>query len=443
MDSFPGPNTSLACKGADKVKDAAKDVASDAFKSIVESFSESAAEIVKALATGWLHIDSPTLKDTSGPVQFMFQNTMWLTAWVAVLSLLIAAGRMAWERRADPGREAGLALVRLILASSAMVAGSNLLLKAGDEYSVWIVNRATHCEAGGASKACVENFTERIAKLTLLSAAKGPMLALILIMSLLLILSSLAQIVMMLTRNAMVIILVGTLPLAAAASSTAAGKAWFQKSAGWMLAFFLFKPTAATIYGAAFTALGTEDDTDIMTMSAGLTMMIMAAVALPILMRFFDPAVAALGQGRGGGGLAGVAQSVASGAIALKTGGASKAAMGAKGAAGGGSPGQGGAPGSGQPGSPKPGAGPTPPGGKDGGTNSGNSGAGQPTGGQTNGKPPGGAPASGGPSGGSASSGATPPPAGSTAQGGPGSAPVPPARNSRDRSEEGPRGSRE
>lgn len=249
---------------------------------------------------------------------------MPITVWLAVLTLLIAAGQMAWTRRAEPAREAAAGIVRLVLATSTAVAVINLLVAAGDSFSVWIVNRCMGCQETTASKACIEKFSSKLLEMTTLHDVDQ--LAISLILALLLSFSGLVQLVCVIIRQAMLLVLVGTLPLAAAASSTEKGRAWWAKSCGWIGAFIALKPTAAIIYAAAFSEFETNDSKELLPQLYGVVLLILAAFTLPALMRFVVPLMEHGSIGCGGSGGAGMAARVASGAIALKTGGARAAA---------------------------------------------------------------------------------------------------------------------
>jgi len=113
------------------------------------------------------------------------------------------------------------------------------------------------------------------------------------------------QIVLMVVRSAMLILLLGVLPIAAAATNTEMGKGWFKRIISWLIAFILYKPVAALVYataikltGAAFEegerngplAFTSQDPGEqIMNMVTGVTMLVLALFALPALMRFITP----------------------------------------------------------------------------------------------------------------------------------------------------------
>ncbi|MBO8195038.1 hypothetical protein ITI46_25785 [Streptomyces oryzae] len=303
-----------------------KDLGDSAFDNIVDSAADAAASTVKALGSAWTQIESPVLSFDSGPVAFLRGSTLWFTSFTAVLCLIVAAGHIAWQRRGEPGRQAVQGLLNLVLVSSAGVAAVNLLTVAGDRFSVWIIDRSTGCRQispdGEPVQQCVKEFDDRVSAMLALGDTDSAFL--VLIMSLLVIGGSLVQIALMIVRVAMLVILTGTLPLSAAASSTPAGRAWFRKSVGWLLAFVLYKPTAAIVYAAAFSMSGTGkqggEGNEIISMVSGVVLLVLACFTLPALLRLAAPAVQATTSGLGRSAKSGTGsggKAVASGAQAV------------------------------------------------------------------------------------------------------------------------------
>ncbi|MFF5893943.1 hypothetical protein ACFY72_35015 [Streptomyces globisporus] len=351
LEDIPGNSTPAYCKAKDAVKDEVANAASSAWEEIVRDFQSGAVWMVKEVGLSWLRVDTPALSQSSGTVSFLFQHTLALTQWLAVLSLLLAAGHMLWTQRAEPAKQAMAGLLRLTIVSAAGVAVINLLTAAGDAFAVWIVNRSLGCDGGGAATdKCVREFGDQLAEMTTLGDLDQIIITLI--VSLLLLLSGFVQLISLIIRQAMLFILVGTLPLAAAASGTEQGMGWWKKTLGWILAFVAFKPAAALAYAAGFSQFSTnKGETDVMAQLYGVTLLLLAALTLPALMRFIAPVVETAGTsglGGGGGRGASTAARIASGAIALKTGGASTAVKAAGAAGASGSKGGGGASGSGQ-----------------------------------------------------------------------------------------------
>ncbi|GAB3866208.1 hypothetical protein GCM10029963_78220 [Micromonospora andamanensis] len=145
------------------------------------------------------------------------------------------------------------------------------------------------------------------------------------------------QLLMLLARNAGLVLLAGLLPLAAASGISGSGQAVRNRYLTWLLALVLYKPAAATIYAAVFWLIGDGQTlTDVLT---GLVMFCMAIVALPALLRLIAPGVSVLSSGgsASGAGVAAVsaAGQVASGAVRLSNSGG-KGSGGAGGHTGGG-----------------------------------------------------------------------------------------------------------
>ena len=91
----------------------------------------------------------------------------------------------------------------------------------------------------------------------------------------------------MVVRGAVVAILVGLLPMSAAASNTATGKQWFSRVTAWLLAFLLVKPAAAMLYAAGMQLESSTDSAQ--AELSGVFVLLLAVFALPALLRFARP----------------------------------------------------------------------------------------------------------------------------------------------------------
>ncbi|MFJ8335302.1 hypothetical protein [Streptomyces sp. NPDC094437] len=301
-----------------------KNLGSSGFDEIANDAAKAASTTVKALGSAWMDLGTPDLGADSGPVALLRGSTLWFTSFTAVLCLLIAAGHLAWQRRSDPARQALQGLLNLVVVSAAGVATVNLLAVAGDRFSVWIIDRSTGCEqissTGEPVAACVAEFDKRTSAMLALGGTDSSFL--VLVMAVLVIVASIAQIALMIMRMAMLVILSGTLPLSAAASTTPTGRVWFRRSVGWLLAFVLYKPAAAVVYAAAFSMAGQQQDNQVVSMVSGVVLIVLACFTLPALMRFAAPVVQAAVSGSGRGAKASSAAasgpaSAASGALAV------------------------------------------------------------------------------------------------------------------------------
>ncbi|MDE1686108.1 hypothetical protein PWE32_27955 [Streptomyces neyagawaensis] len=274
-----------------------------------KAIGDGASEVLKALNGVWLGIDvdqpagnvthgNPTM-DPGSPIGLITAEVNWIVAYVAVTSLLIASIRMALDRKGQPMKQAFMGMWKVILVGAAAVPVVTALMKASDAYAADVYAKS---DLG-------DNASAMLGVLTLSQPG------LVLIFGLLVMLSSFVQIVLMYIRIGVLIMLVGTLPLAAASSMTGWGEGWWKKHIGWLAAWLLYKPAAALIIYSA-TAM-TKDQKDLDAVIAGMGMLIMAVFALPALLKLIVPATAALGGTSGGTVALNAANNIASGAVSI------------------------------------------------------------------------------------------------------------------------------
>jgi hypothetical protein len=277
---------------------AAGAAANDALSGIASAIQSGVAWITANSVSWWVQVPSPDL--ASEPAIARLQQWMLPVAVaVAVFGMLVAAAKMALTCRANPLVDVGSGLVTIAATSAVGVLLPTLLLKAGDAWSDWVLNAA----AGG-------QFGARLTDLLAMTGVAAP--AVVLILGIVAIIISAIQAMLMLFRQGALVVLAGTLPLAAAGTLTPATRPWFRKTTGWMLALIAYKPAAAAVYATAFTLTGTGKD--IRTTLTGFTMVILSLLALPVLMRFFTWTTGAVAESAGGGG---VLQTALGGAIAI------------------------------------------------------------------------------------------------------------------------------
>lgn len=293
----------LVGRGCDALGGAVEDAATTAFDAAVDSIADGFAKAIQLVVTFWTDVDVPGLTTTEGPVAELRANTTWLTAFIAVLSVLVCAGRLALSRSSRPAGEAFKGLAILVVVSGCGVAAINALVVFGDSYADWVLDRSTDGQLG-----------QRLVALTTVGDTAGLGSGLILIVALLGMLASIAQLGLMLVRVGVVTILAGLLPLAAAGTGTQTGMDFFRRVVAWLLAFVLYKPAAATVYASAFLLVG--DGEDATSVLSGLFLLVLSIVALPALLRLVTPMVgAAVAAGAGaGGGLAATGMVLATGA---------------------------------------------------------------------------------------------------------------------------------
>jgi hypothetical protein len=289
-------------------------MASGAVEVFAKAIGEAASEVLKALNGVWLGIDTnggTSAADISAEVN-------WLVGYIAVASLLVAAIRMAIDRKGQSMQQAFMGMWKVILVGAIATPVVQLLTTASDNYARDVYARS---ELG-------DQADKMLGVMTL------QMPGLVLIFGLLVMLSSFVQICLMYIRIGVMITLVGTLPLAAAASMTGWGEGWWKKHIGWLAAWLLYKPAAALIIYAATTMTNGQKDLD--QTIAGMGMLVLSVFALPALLKLIVPATAALGGTSGGTVALNVANNIATGAVSVA--GAATSALGSGGGGGGGGP---------------------------------------------------------------------------------------------------------
>jgi hypothetical protein len=281
--------------------------------SVVQDFADACAKgadwAVHTLLTAWLKSPDPNVTAANSPTVWLQQRLFWLVPVVMLGAVLVGAWRLALTRRGEPAKDLAAALVRTVAVSVAAGTVLTALLAFGDAFTRWILDQSQ------------VDFAPSIA---LAASSGGFPSMLVILLGLIVILTQIVQYGLMMVRNAMIVLLAGVLPVAAASSNTVAGKQWWTKSVAWLVAFTLYKPVAAIIYAVSFRM--TARDQDPTTVVSGVFLMVLAVFALPALLRFLVPATTAMASGNAGA-VAGavVGGTIATGAV-VATGGMGAAA---------------------------------------------------------------------------------------------------------------------
>jgi len=279
-------------QGCDVVGGAVGGAANAAAQAFVDGFADGFATLVKTMTTFWVDVPTPQLAGAGGPVARVQHLVYWTQGFLLVLSLLYVAGKTALNRSGKVAGEAARGLGTMVVVVGAGVTAIDVLSVAGDAWSRWIIDQSV----GGS-------MTTRLGAVAGGSAQmSGLGIGIEFIVALLGIMSCIVQIFFLLARVGILTLLAGTLPLSAAGLATPAGRAWFQRTLAWIVAFLLYKPAAALVYASAFSLAGRGSD--VISVLSGLMLIVLAVFALPALMRLATPMVAAA-SGGGGGGLGG------------------------------------------------------------------------------------------------------------------------------------------
>lgn len=307
------------------------------------------------------------------------QGSLW---WIAVaccsVTLVVGGGVIAWQQKSEDIRKLASSVGTFLATCGLGMSLIVLAIQAGDQFSVWIIGQATDCKGADMGNCVTAVMSMQV--LGIQNATWDVWAALLfLILGLLGVIGSIFQIVVFAFKEAVMVVLCGVLPLSASFTFFETGRGFFNKITGWIIAFLLYKPAAAIIYAAGLMMMQGGLGSDMVwPIVYGSALIVMAALALPILLRLVVPMTSPAAGGSGAGGV------IAAGAgAALMFSMARGAGRGGSGGGGGGAPSWGPptgapAPGGAPNGAPAPGG--TPSGNPSGGTPSGTPGAGSPYG---------------------------------------------------------------
>jgi len=145
------------------------------------------------------------------------------------VAVIVAGAKMAWEQRAQPGRELVKGLLTLVVVSGAGLTAISLAVVAADGFARWIIDNSLKGTDFGTNITTIRPVrADRVGRIVVIVLGLAAFVA------------SLIQIALMVVRGGMLVILAGILPLSASATSTEWGKSWFKKCIAWLIAFILY-----------------------------------------------------------------------------------------------------------------------------------------------------------------------------------------------------------
>ncbi|WP_371406003.1 hypothetical protein OHA10_10575 [Kribbella sp. NBC_00662] len=278
------------------------------FQAIASVVVNAVEAVMKAVALLWINIQTPDIAENT-PAIWVQQHTNFIMAFVASIAVIVGAIQMAISHRGEPAKEILRSLITLVVVTASATAFAGTLIAAADGFSTWIVHEAlnakNHCiavpvlDTANPANTKDQCFTDALTQ-ALVNPLKSPVeqfgWLLVIFVGILMVISSIIQLALMIIRYGMLVLLVGVLPLTAAATNTEMGMMWFKRSLAWLAGFIIYKPVAALIYATAIYLMsvptvdgapaGTPQTLKIVT---GATMMLLAIVALPAILRFVSP----------------------------------------------------------------------------------------------------------------------------------------------------------
>jgi type IV secretion system protein TrbL len=296
------------------------------FGPFVQSASQWLVQLLSSALTFYTVIPLPDLGNADGTslsptVGFLRSSTAYISSALLVLSVIIGMVKMAVSSEARAGLKVGTAVIRYLVTVALSAAVTVALLVMGSAYSSWILDLATNGTGIGT------NLFKLFQGGGIVSA--GGYLVMLIIAALF---AGFLLVTMLLRMAALPVMVGAALPLAAAASGTDGGLKAFNQLAAWTLAFCSLEAAVSTIMAAGFNLLSQSTNDGWGNFASGLTLLILACLALPSLLRILVPHASQMAGGRGLGSAALGAAATVVGLAAF--GGAGKAVS----AAGTGSP---------------------------------------------------------------------------------------------------------
>lgn len=298
----------------DPVGTVAGAVGNDLFDKILTNFWNGSVGVYREFITSWLKAGPIIDPQTSSAFQWGTGVVNIFTFLAVTIGIMVAGVKIVWEQRGEDIRYVLSSLGRVILVSGMGVAIISLLLTASDQAAAAILessnwsSRDTTAILGDPGKA--------VAALGAMLFLPGAIMVLVVIVQ---------WCIMILVAIATPVLLMYW-PVAEGITFAAGGRG-FSRVSKWLLAFILFKPTVAVLYGFAFQELKGGDG--IGGIVTAVCIIAMAPFALPALLKIVNPAAAGTGADGAGtalAGMAGMAVGAAGMAAGAATGGAGAAA---------------------------------------------------------------------------------------------------------------------
>jgi hypothetical protein len=281
----------------------------------VEDFRNGVGDGVKTMMTFWMKVPNPDVTNDDGsPVEvigYITSNLLWISAFVMCLGVLFGAIKMMIDLNGAPFKQMMKMLGGYLAVSSVGVLVVSSALAIADAISTAILDKSTI----GTS------FVDNLFSLFTNEAGLTSAVVLLIFLLIGMVLAGI-QCGIMIVKGGALFALLGTLPVTAAASGFDTGAQAFRTQCGWILAFIIYQPAAAIIYGVGFRLIGTDTtaaENGLLQIMYGLSLIGLAILALPAILRLVIPAVSPMAGGRGTGSVVmGAGLALSAGALRSK-----------------------------------------------------------------------------------------------------------------------------
>ncbi|TDD62311.1 hypothetical protein E1263_03910 [Kribbella antibiotica] len=267
------------------------------FKLLLEAIAkvviEAVEAVMKAVAFLWIYIPTGDVQN-NGAISWIHTRTTFIMISVATLAVIVGAIQMAVSHRGEPLRDILKSLLTMVVVNAGLLSVVGALVDYADQFSGWIIGEALATNKHDFAKELTIRMVEPLKSPTELLG-----FAMIIFVGILMVICAIIQLALMVVRYGMLVLLVGIFPITTAATNTEMGMMWFKRSLAWLFGFILYKPVAALIYAAAITMISTpaapkgvtppKGTPEMLNIVMGVTMMLLAVVALPAILRFVSP----------------------------------------------------------------------------------------------------------------------------------------------------------
>lgn len=298
-------------------------IAGGAFKDIADSILQGYQVMLTWAMAWWIKLPTPSLDSANSTLMSDINDHMVPLQILGVsVSVLFFAARMAWTRSqglVDDVEDGFKVIIRASMATSVIPIALTVGGQVSDRLSNWLVSEAIGGLGSGSNDGqIIKNFLH-------LSALTGGQVGTgaILLLGIVGFLGACLQLAFLVIRQAMLLLVVAGLPVAAAFSGTGPGSQTYSKLISWSIAFLLFKPVGALTYFIAFKAAGAQGERSEQQVLLGMVLMALCAFVLPAMMRLMGGGVTgSMGGGASGAAAVGAIAGAAMAAGTLAAGGA-------------------------------------------------------------------------------------------------------------------------
>ena len=304
----------------DPVGTVAKAAIDGKINDFITNLLQGVTELFHNFISSWLH--AGPIIDLNGPgVQWGYGTTKVFLVFALTFGLIMTGLKAAWYSRGEDIKDA---IPSVLKVSGVAVAGNVFvatMITASDAAAQWIIDQSAW-NSDDTAKVLAGDIGKLVSQYGAMMLLMGGLMGIVVVL----------QWCVMIFTAIVLPIFVMYWPLSEA-MGFAAGQKGFSRTARWILAFILFKPTVALLYGFAFVLM--KGDEGLGGFVMGICVIIISIFALPGLLKVVMPASAATGADGGGGLLSAAGKFLLAAAAVGATGGAAggAAAGGASGSA--------------------------------------------------------------------------------------------------------------